>query len=137
MTQLRAWLLRPTVVHRLPGRLRLRIPALKRLDADHRELALLWRDLLAYPPQIASVDVNMTSGSALIEYDAASLSESEVLGFLQSANRFVLRYWDRLATTPPDELPNVLERLQRAAQRALRQRPTLDEEIEVPDDVWT
>jgi hypothetical protein len=134
--QLRAWLSRPTVVHRLPGRLRLRVPALRRLSGSQQECAWLVRDLLQMPPQIQSVDVNLTTGSVLIRYAADALTEAEVLGLLESANRFVLRYWDRLAATPPGELPQVLNRLQEVAANALHQRPALDEDIEIPDHVW-
>lgn len=134
--QMRAWLLRPMVVHRLPGRLRLRIPALKRLRREQRDSAMLWRDLLLDPPEIESVDINITTGSMLICYDADAIREVEVLTFLKSVNRFVLRHWERLAATPPGELANVLQRLQRAAKQALRQRPVLADDLVVPDDVW-
>ena len=131
-----AWLSRPTVVHRLPGRLRLRVPALRRLSAFQQECVWLVRDLLQTPPQIQSVDVNLTTGSVLICYAADALTEAEVLAYLASANRFVMRHWDRLAATPPSELPQVLNRLQQVAASALHQRPALDEDIEIPDHVW-
>jgi hypothetical protein len=136
VSQLRAWLLRPTVVHRLPGRLRLRIPAIKQLGPAQQDCALLWRDLLESVREIESVEVNLTTGSALIRYKADSLTEDALLGLLNSVNRFVLRQWDRLSATPPAALPRVLKQLERVATKALRQRPVLDDDIEVPDDVW-
>jgi hypothetical protein len=134
--ELRAWLLRPTIVHRLPGRLRLRIGALKRLSAQQRELTAVWQGLLTSPPQIQSVDVSHTTGSILIGYDETAIAEREVLAFLANVNRFVLRYWDRLAATPTAQLPKVLRRLRHEAQRGLRQRPALDTDFEISDDVW-
>ena len=111
--QLRSWLLRPRVVHRLPGRLRLRVPALKRIDHAQREWAFVWRDLLGEHAEIESVEVNLTTGSVLIRYHPDQLTEAELLAFLRAVNRLVLRHWDRLAATPPAELPEVLQRLVR------------------------
>lgn len=134
--ELRAWLLRPTVVHRLPGRLRLRIGALKRLSPQQRELTSAWQEILAIPPQIESVDVNHTSGSVLIRYEQTAISEREVLAFLADVNQFILRHWDRLTAMPESQLPKTLRRLQREVRHALRQRPTLGKDFEVSDDVW-
>lgn len=136
MTELRAWFLRPSVVHRLPGRLRLRIPALTRLTDEQAEFAALWRDLLLTPAAIEAVDVNLRTGSALIRYDAARITERDLLAFLHSLNRFVVRHWERLASTPTAQLSRVLARLQRVAKTAISRRPLLDEAVEVPDDVW-
>ncbi len=135
--QLRAWMLRPTVVHRLPGRLRLRVPALQRLDRAQQDLALLWRDLLAGTPGFEAVEINLVTGSALIRYDTTVLREEEAVALLRSVNRFVLQHWERLAETPAEELPKVLQRLMSVAREAIRQKPTLDDAVEIPEDVWS
>jgi hypothetical protein len=134
--ELQSWLLRPRIVHRLPGRLRLYIPALKHVDPAQREWALVWRDLLASPDEIQTVQVNLTTGSVLIRYHADQLAEKELLAFLRAINRLALRHWDRLATTPPTELPHVLRRLVRAIRAGTRHRLALDEKLEISEDVW-
>jgi hypothetical protein len=134
--QMRAWLLRPTVVHRLPGRLRLRLPALQKLPREQQEWALLWRDLLCSPEAIQAVEINLLTGNALIRYDSVAITEAEVLNFMHSVNRFVLRHWDRLAATSADALPAVVRKLQQVAGAALRHRPVLPDNLEVPDDLW-
>jgi len=134
--ELQSWLLRPRIVHRLPGRLRLHIPALKHVDHAQREWALVWRDLLASPDEIQTVQVNLTAGSVLIRYHADQLTEKELLAFLRAINRLALRHWDRLATTPPTELPHVLRRLVRAIRAGTRHRLALDEKLEISEDVW-
>jgi len=136
VVQLRAWFLRPRTVHRLPGRLRVSIPALKRMDHVQREWAFVWRDLLVGPTEIEKVEVNLTTGSVLIRYHADRLTESELLAFLRAANRLVLRHWDRLAAAPTDKLPGVLKRLVRVMRDATRRRLVLDEKVEIPEDVW-
>ena len=49
--------LRPQVVHRLPGRLRLRIPALRRLRHNHVDVTAYLGDCLAWPGGIEAVSV--------------------------------------------------------------------------------
>jgi hypothetical protein len=134
--QLRSLLLRPRIVHRLPGRLRLYLPALKQVDHVQREWAFVWRDLLGSPAEIETVEVNLTTGSLLIRYHADQLTEAELLAFLYAVNRLALRYWDRLAATPPAKLPRVLQRLIRAIRAATRHRLVFDDKIEIPEDVW-
>lgn len=134
--QLRSWFLRPRIVHRLPGRLRLCLPALQQLDHAHPEWAFVWRDLFGSPAEIQSVQVNLTTGSLLIRYHADQLTEAELLAFLGAVNRLALRYWDRLAATPPAELPQVLRRLVCAIRAGTRHRLVLDEKLEISEDVW-
>lgn len=134
--QLRNLLLRPRIVHRLPGRLRLCLPALKQIDHVQREWAFVWRDLLGDSDEIEKVEVNLTTGSLLIRYHADQLTEAELLAFLQAVNRLALRYWDRLAATAPAELPRVLRRLVGAIRAGTRHRLVFDDKFEIPEDVW-
>jgi hypothetical protein len=133
---LRAWLFRPGIAHRLPGRLRLRFPALKRLEPAQQEPADGWRDVLAGLPGIESVELNLATGSALIRYDAEQVTEAELLELLRAVNSLVLRHWDRLAATPPDAFPRVSKQLLRFVKDATRQRLVMDEGLTIPENVW-
>ena len=133
--QFRNWLLRPQIVHRLPGRLRLRVPALKQIDQAQREWAFVWRDLLGSTAEIESVEVNLTTGSVLIRYDPNQLTESELLAFLRAVNRLVLQHWNQLAATPPAELPEALRRLVCSIRAGIRHRLVLDDKLEISADV--
>ena len=123
--QVRAWFMRPRIVHRLPGRLRLHVPALKLADPTQRDWVLLWRDLLDGVPEIQSVEATLESGNVLIRYHPEQLTEGELLDFLQALNRAVLRDWDRLAGTPPGEVPEAVRRLVAAIRPRMRRRLTL------------
>ena len=136
LADLRAWALRPTVVHRLPGRIRLRIPALARLQDGQRERAVVWRDLLGSLPDLDVTEVNLTTGSVLLNYDPAQLGEPDVLAYLNAVHRVVLRHWDRLAATPAERLPRVLRRVIRILRQATHHRLVLDATVRIPDDVW-
>jgi hypothetical protein len=136
VAQLRSWLLSPRIVHRLPGRLRLRVPALKQIGHAQREWAFVWRDLLHGMPEIESVEVDLTTGSVLIRYHPDQLTETELLAFLRAVNRLALKHWDRLAAIPPTELPEVLQRLVSAFRAGIRHRLALDGKLEISTDVW-
>ena len=134
---LRAWLLSPKVVHRLPGRLRLRIPALKRLAGAPNQPSFLWRDLKIGPNRIDLIEVNLTTGSVLIRYRRDDLTEAELLGFLQAVNRLVLHHWDQFKTVPAENLPVVLKRLVQVVGLATSHRLALNGDIQIPNDVWS
>ena len=96
----------------------------------------MWRDLLGSTAEIQTVEVNLTTGSVLIRYHPDQLTETELLAFLRAVNRLALRHWDRLAATPPAELPQVLRRLVRAIRAGTRHRLVLDDKLEISEDVW-
>ena len=133
--QFRNWLLSPRIVHRLPGRLRLRVPGLKQIGHAQREWAFVWRDLLGGTPEIESVEVNPTTGSVLIRYHPDQLTEAELFAFLRALNRLALRHWDRLAATPPAELPEMLQRLVCSIRAGIGHRLMLDDKLEISTDV--
>jgi allophanate hydrolase subunit 1 len=128
---LRAWLGRPRIVHGLPGRLRLHLPALRALDPGQRDWLVLWQEALGDLPGIRAVELNPTTGSVLIRYDPARLTEQELVGFLHAVNRIVLRHWDRLAAIPPERLPEAVRQLVDALRAATRHSLALDETIEM------
>jgi heavy-metal-associated domain-containing protein len=132
--EVRAWFTRPRIVHRLPGRLRLHVPALKHVDPAQRDWTLLWRDILGGLAGFRSVEVNLVTANVLIGYDSDQLPEQELIEFLEDVNRLVLRHWDHLVATPHDALPEALRRLV-GANRA--RRPSLDHQTGISGDVAT
>jgi hypothetical protein len=132
-----AWVLRPRVVHRLPGRLRLRIPALKRLARGPGPAAFSWRDLRIGPNRIREIQVNLTTGGVLIRYPEDELTEAELLGFLEAVSRLLLRHWAQVMSVPGERRADVLKRVAQAVGGATRSRLALNQDIEIPDDVWS
>ena len=65
-----------TVVHALPGRVRLKIPGVK----DNPNLARQAQEKLVRVPGIQGVEANPATGSLLILYDLALLASVETLG---------------------------------------------------------
>ena len=66
-------------IHHIPGRVRVWIPALKPNAKAARELQLTMQEL----PGVASVEVNLLTGSLLVHYDGGSATAKLVFGLLQ------------------------------------------------------
>jgi hypothetical protein len=133
--EVRAWLQRPRIVHRLPGRLRLNLPLLQRLDPAQREWLSVWRKILDDIPGIRSIELTWATGSVLIRYDPGRLTEPEIVDFLAAVNRVVLRHWQRLAAIPPERLPEAVRQMAAALRAGIRRPLALDENLEITWDV--
>jgi copper chaperone CopZ len=66
-------------VHHVPGRLRLRIAAVKRNPGR----AKVVEDLIEGRPGITSVDANTLTGSVTVIYDTDAITPTEILGILR------------------------------------------------------
>lgn len=95
--------LKPRVVHRLPGRLRLHLPALKRLASFNGDVTPTIEEYLILPEGIKSVSVNTRVGSMLICYQGEKLTESKVLEHVQSLSNRVQQMWSQLKHLDPAE----------------------------------
>jgi len=81
-------------VHNVPGRLRLRTPHLKR-NADTADEI---RKALSTLNGIGAVDINLTTGSILINYNHKIIRHEEVLDLLRRRG-----YYDATRTETTDE----------------------------------
>ena len=126
---------RPRVIHRLPGRLRIHVPLLRRLDRGHQGLADAVASLLAVPEGMNRVTVNLDSGNALLLFERDRLTEKEILGYLRGVLEIFLRHRERFAAVPRDRLPAVVARLEPVLRRSVRRRLDLRTDIEIDDDV--
>lgn len=126
---------RPRVIHRLPGRLRIHIPLLRRLAREHQPTADAVGRLLAAPEEISRVTVSLDSGNALLLYDEGRLTEAEVLDYLRGVLDIFLRHRGRFARVPREKLPEVVGRLEPVLRDAVRRRLSLKTDIEIEDHV--
>lgn len=86
-------------IHNTPGRLRLKIPSLKRNTHEINELSLMLKDRSG----IQFVDVNSLTGSVTINYDQNTTNVSELLTILSQESYIDLsrlipshQYMDRM-----------------------------------------
>jgi len=129
-------LIRPRVVHSLPGRLRIHLPFISRIDPARSDLVQMVSRLTAAPEEIYSADVSPASGNVLILYDKRKLSDNEVLKYLQGLLEIFLENRERFQALPPHKLSVTTERMLAIVKGALGRRLVLDTEVEIPDDVF-
>jgi len=129
--------LRPRVVHRLPGRLRLHVPLLTDLPDDWLEVATSVERIVASANGVRRVRADRRTGSLLIAYDPTALGEADVLGYLRSLLGLLGRHRHRFAGLSNGRVTRVGRRLERWVADHTRRRPVLDATMDIPDDVWT
>ncbi len=127
--------LRPRVIHRLPGRLRILIPSPPKKTGLSIPEIDDWTDFIRDHEGIRSVEYNPVSGKALILFDPLILSEEQVLAAI-----------DRLADLVLESLPSYLK-LDNRTKSEFPQRILSffagspfdiksDKPLELPDDIW-
>ena len=81
------------IAHRLPGRLRLRIPALAGSKNGFKEYAPAVEKLLAGLPGVSSASINPVTASVLLMYDDATITDTTLMNWIeQLATDGILKY---------------------------------------------
>ncbi len=130
-------LLRPRVTHRLPGRLRLRVPLLRKLPDEWLQTAQILEQVMCSPDGIRSVRSSRTTGSILVEYDPDMLSEADVLGFIRTLLELLWRHRDRFAGLNNGQAAKFAARLEEWVHENTRFHPVIDSSTDIPDELWT
>jgi len=74
----------PRVVHNLPGRVRIHFPALERLSSRWHRYSAPVAELVKIKQGIQNTNIQPTTGSVLIVYDADLLGQKDVFNWLDS-----------------------------------------------------
>ena len=111
----------PRVVHRLPGRLRLAIPALRRVPESARASVLGHLGAAALPGGVSRIEVNLISASVLVNYEPTQCTEEAVLAWVRSIAESICHTVKDLSRLPENERAQaaaaVLRRVEASAQR--------------------
>lgn len=128
-------LMKPKKVHSLPGRLRVHLPFLSKIDPSRRDLAQAVSELLTVPEDIRSAEVTLATGNVLLHYDAARITENEVFNFLKGMLEIFLNHRTLFQDLPPEKTMAFVEQLKPIVRNALGQRLYIDTKVEIPKDV--
>ncbi len=82
---------RISVVHSLPGRVRLHVPGLKKVPDEYKHLETELLELVTLLPGVTDLSLCFVSGRALLHYDAEAISEPRLVDWFNEV-------WDVLAT---------------------------------------
>lgn len=111
---------RPKVVHRLPGRLRVHVPFLQRVNSEHQELADRIAALLAAPDEVTSATANLRTGNALISFDPSRVTETDLVAYLRGMFEVFVRNRDRFEGLAPEDANRVFEKLEIVVRDAVQ-----------------
>ncbi len=141
MNRVKEWAIRlktqPRVSHRLPGRLRLHIPLLRKLPEDWAALASILEEALAAPEGIRRAKGDRRTGSLLIDYDPEQLKESDILAYLRGLLNVLLRYHHQIEKLDKAGSLRAARKLHGWLQTHTRTCPQLDAQMDVPDEIWS
>ncbi len=122
---------RVTVVHSLPGRVRLHVPALALIPEDG-PVDEYTAVTVAALPGITSVRVSRVTATALIEYEDP-ITEAQIVDLVRSATGQIMAHAERFAAMSPEEHERLEERVRRSLSDGLLRHGT---RIVIPDEIW-
>jgi len=127
--------LKPKVVHRLPGRLRLRISALKRIKRSEVDGTQYLGECLALSEGLEEVSVDARSGSILIHYRPEVILEADILAYVDSLLVLMVKYRDHILKLHREDWERIGPKLKQIIAEATDDKLRL-QQIEIPEDVW-
>lgn len=127
-TLLLKWGLRIKVLHRLPGRLRLEISALRKVPPGKQEFVQDLIGKLVLPTGITSVQLSFVTGSILLQYDSGTVTEREVLAKIQELSSALVDYRDELWSISEENGPAVIEKLNGVLNKANQRNVKYEED---------
>jgi len=105
------YLIKIHIVHSIPGRLRLAIPAMKEIPKAWQVDSLAVTELIEAIPGVKAASYNYLTGSALITYDAARLNEKQIITYLKKMLRIVAAHRSQLTQTKVEELDEAVYKM--------------------------
>jgi hypothetical protein len=128
--------LKPRVVHRIPGRLRVHIPALRQVSEEFQNIVDVLVTKFSFPTGIEQVSTNYITGNLLILYDHTSAEEKAVLEWLSDLSMITGQIWIRFKNSTNGEVKEVGENLLHYFIKASKNGNILDKNFIIPDYVW-
>ena len=129
--------LKPRVVHRLPGRVRIHIPALRQISADFQKIVNVLLTKFSFPVGISEVTVNFITGNILIHYDENIIRENSVMDWLNDLSAITGQIWVRFSQFTNGDAHETSNNLLNYFIEASKNGNILDKNFTIPDYVWS
>lgn len=131
------WMLRPIVKHRVPGRLRIHIPALLDASKEFQAKATTTVEKITLPGGIKSLKVSFTTGNILIHFNTNETTEGNVLEWVDQLSTVAFFIWEKSLQLPVNKQPLVVSRLITFLDKTIEEKKTLDNQLYLPDEIWS
>ncbi len=128
--------LRPRVVHRLPGRLRIHIPALKQVDSEFRSIADTVINKLHLPAGIIKTRVNYISGNIVINYEHTITSEHHVVIWILHLKKIFENMFAHFDGMSDAKIHTVINKIQNYLNVLAETGTIIDQNFRLPDEIW-
>jgi hypothetical protein len=128
--------LKPRVVHRLPGRVRVHIPALRQVTLAFQTIVDVLVTKFSLPTGIENVKINYITGNLLILYDHKCIQEKDVLSWLSDLSLITGKIWIRFKNSANGNGKLITENLLQFFSESSKSGNVLDKNFIIPDYVW-
>jgi hypothetical protein len=128
--------LRPRILHRLPGRLRIHIPVLRQISEPFQKFVHLLLQDFTLPEGIRSVRINFITGNLLIEYDIKGTEEKEILRWLEDIAKIAEGAWSKFSRVKNGNKDQISENLIEYLTQKANTKVKLDKNFHIPEYVW-
>ena len=129
-------LIKPRVLHSIPGRIRLHVPMLKKVKPGSEQWVPLLAEMLGTPVGIHEVTPCITTGNILLKYNLEQLSESDIVNFLKALTTIFYSHREELERVNGKDPDVIKQRLIPWLQQALSHCLYLDDQLRIPADVF-
>ena len=128
--------LRPRVIHRLPGRMRIHFPALQKINGNFHDIANVLLKGFRLPDHFSEVQINYITGNILIVYQVEKLVERQVMDWIFDIKKIVesivLKFFNMDDEAIKISQIKLLHYLQDASQNG----NVIDKKFNIPDEIW-
>ncbi len=128
--------LRPRILHRLPGRLRIHIPALRQISEQFQIFVNLLLKDFTLPNGIRTVKINFITGNLLVEYDFKVTEEREILCWLEDITMIAKGVWSRFSQVKNGKKDQISANLIDFFTQKSNNNENLDKNFYIPEYVW-
>jgi len=128
--------LRPRILHRLPGRLRIHIPILRQISEQFQKFVHLMLKDFTLPEGIHSVKINFITGNILVEYDLNHTGEKEILFWLRELTKIAEEVWSRFSRVNNGNKDQISKNLIEYFTQKADNNVKLDKNFHIPEYVW-
>jgi len=125
------------VVHRLPGRVRVHIPALRQISTDFQKIVDALLTKFSFPESIEEVTINYITGNLLIHYDKNRIAEKDVLAWLIDLSTITGEIWLRFSDSSNGDVEKTGNNLLHYFLKASKNGNILDKNFIIPNYVWS
>lgn len=108
------------VMHRIPGRLRLKVPAVVTVGEEFRDYDKLVINSVKILPGVNEISFNYVIGTVLLTYDTKKTYEEKVLAWINKVVEVVVASMDFIEKYAPTNLQYVIDTLEQKLKQEVK-----------------